>query len=291
MDLEEFPPDYNEPEYETNARFSRKLVEKGQGMDVLYHATKCSIERNIFLPSWSPYWTLQQTHFKNWLQLGWAYAQYPGGFSGRTISTDFVALVDGEPSLLKVHGCRLDSLRGSTCIVKIGIDEFKRENLTTVAKKYFKDISRLMDGTPYFTGESWLEVQCRTLIADHGESRGLLSSEAMKQYMEAGDLFARFPLPGDKSRESSNKWASIWFELIPFYAACKTSKGYVGLVPEGTSENDEIVMIQGSNLPFVLRPLQKRPGFYHFIGGCYVHGMMKGEAWKHVQGPREMFLL
>jgi hypothetical protein len=148
-----------------------------------------------------------------------------------------------------------------------------------------------MDGSPYFTGESWLEVQCRTLIADHVESRGLSSSEAMKEYMEARDRFARLLLPGDKPRESMNTWGSIWFELIPFYAACKISNGYVGLVPEVTSENDEIVMIQGSDLPFVLRPIQELPGYYRFIGGCYMHGLMKGEAWKHVEGQREMFLI
>ena len=78
---------------------------------------------------------------------------------------------------------------------------------------------------------------------------------------------------------------------MPHYASCKTSRGYVGLVPEATSANDEVFMLLGSDLLFALRPIQGLPGYYRFIGGCYMHGLMKGNAWKRVQAPTDIFLL
>ena len=113
--LKDLPPDYEEPEFETNARFSRALVEKGQGMDVLYHATKNRFEWDSgFYPSWSPYWTMKQlVQVRHWMQLGWAYASHPGGFGAPTSPSDAISTVKGEPYLLKIRASFLDSLRGS----------------------------------------------------------------------------------------------------------------------------------------------------------------------------------
>jgi hypothetical protein len=74
------------------------------------------------------------------------------------------------------------------------------------------------------------------------------------------------------------------------YVFCKTTRGYVGLVPQATSDIDEVFMFQGSDLPFVLRPIRTIPGYYRFVGGCYMHGLMKGEAWKSEQTRSEIFL-
>jgi len=77
---------------------------------------------------------------------------------------------------------------------------------------------------------------------------------------------------------------------MPEYALCKTTKGYLGLVPEAIDSTDEVFMLQGSDLPFVLRPVPPLPGLYRFVGGCYIHGLMEGGAWKLQQTLSELFL-
>jgi hypothetical protein len=100
----------------------------------------------------------------------------------------------------------------------------------------------------------------------------------VRQYVQA-KIHLASP-PNTRERQFMNPWANAWFDLVFAYAFCKTKKGYACLVPEATCDTDEVFMFNGSDLPFVLRPIRALPGYYRFVGGCYVHGLMNGEAWK-----------
>jgi hypothetical protein len=58
---------------------------------------------------------------------------------------------------------------------------------------------------------------------------------------------------------------------------CRTNSGYIGLVPGYAQEGDEVCVVSGARVPFVLRA---QGTFYSLIGECYVHGIMDGEALK-----------
>ena len=65
-----------------------------------------------------------------------------------------------------------------------------------------------------------------------------------------------------------------------FFTTCK---GYIGLgyMPQ---LNDEIWILFGGNVPFILRPYpegSENSGAYTLVGDCYVHGVMDGEAMEH----------
>ncbi|KXL41896.1 hypothetical protein M433DRAFT_6604 [Acidomyces richmondensis BFW] len=51
--------------------------------------------------------------------------------------------------------------------------------------------------------------------------------------------------------------------------------GFLGLVPFGTRQGDNIVIVRGADVPFVLR---HRGEAYELIGEAYVQGVMNGEA-------------
>ena len=53
------------------------------------------------------------------------------------------------------------------------------------------------------------------------------------------------------------------------------SNGYVGVVHAATAVGDEICLLFGGNVPYVVR---ERDGTHQFIGECYCHGIMNGEA-------------
>lgn len=59
-----------------------------------------------------------------------------------------------------------------------------------------------------------------------------------------------------------------------------TEKGYMGVVPLDTKVGDLIYVLAGGQVPYLLRPSHTapRPNTYTFVGPCYVHGIMYGEA-------------
>ncbi|KAK0617633.1 heterokaryon incompatibility protein-domain-containing protein [Immersiella caudata] len=75
-------------------------------------------------------------------------------------------------------------------------------------------------------------------------------------------------------------------DMVVNQAFFVTRKGYMGLGPPNTSKWDEIWILSGGNVPFVLR--ERRSGRWgdpviwenrrFFIGDAYVHGVMQGEA-------------
>ncbi|GFP51981.1 heterokaryon incompatibility protein 6, OR allele [Trichoderma asperellum] len=72
-----------------------------------------------------------------------------------------------------------------------------------------------------------------------------------------------------------------------------TSHGRLGIAPAGTREGDEIAVIFGGEVPYVLRRLDGDTS-YHFIGESYVYGLMGGEiiaTWKRGELTEEVFEL
>lgn len=57
---------------------------------------------------------------------------------------------------------------------------------------------------------------------------------------------------------------------------CTTVHGRFGLVPLGAEAGDVMCIFYGGKVPYLIRP--KENGQFVFIGHCYVHGFMDGEA-------------
>lgn len=55
----------------------------------------------------------------------------------------------------------------------------------------------------------------------------------------------------------------------------QTQGGYYGLCPKVVEKGDMVVVLFGGVTPFVLRPVGNS---YVFLGQCYVHGLMQGQA-------------
>lgn len=56
-----------------------------------------------------------------------------------------------------------------------------------------------------------------------------------------------------------------------------TTGGFMGIGPIRTMTGDIICILLGCKCPFVIRPTETE-GRYHFVGECYVYGLMCGEA-------------
>lgn len=59
---------------------------------------------------------------------------------------------------------------------------------------------------------------------------------------------------------------------------CTTTQGSLAQAVPWAIEGDEIWIIQGAKVPFIMRPTADGGGNHTLIGECYLHGVMDGEA-------------
>lgn len=56
----------------------------------------------------------------------------------------------------------------------------------------------------------------------------------------------------------------------------RTERGFMGLGPVAARIGDKVCVLLGGQVLYVLR--DRDEGCYEFVGECYVHGMMDGQA-------------
>ncbi|MCJ1411213.1 hypothetical protein MMC19_005301 [Ptychographa xylographoides] len=71
-----------------------------------------------------------------------------------------------------------------------------------------------------------------------------------------------------------------------------TTEGYMGMGPAGAQVGDRVCLFFGGQVLYVVRDLEDQ-GWYRFVGECYVHGLMDGEAMegRDVEEETEEFML
>lgn len=111
-------------------------------------------------------------------------------------------------------------------------------------------------------------------------------SEAYRRLLTADTFFdipnrqakrtrgAKNPLPMNLT---SDEHMSSKYERRAFAVS---NQGLIALVPAEARVHDIIALVQGSELPFILRPSEDD---FLFIGQAHVHGIMDGELWSHVE--------
>ena len=156
-----------------------------------------------------------------------------------------------------------------------------------------------LDGYP--THEGSLDVALRTFL------RGPPSEITQKQmnYMQEGvrALFCFMQIGLDLSEKKEEKEADRETMLIRGEEEsqmmiglfteggagviqrcfCTTEKGYFGLVPAKAEVGDEVGILKGGNVPFILRRSEsgnQQELVYRLVGDGYFHGLMHGEAEK-----------
>ena len=73
-----------------------------------------------------------------------------------------------------------------------------------------------------------------------------------------------------------------------------TSWGHVGMAPSRAVKGDVLAVLFGCSVPVLLRPRNQERTSYAFIGECYVHGYMNGEAIQELNSgmrQEETFML
>ncbi|KAF2454456.1 heterokaryon incompatibility protein-domain-containing protein [Lineolata rhizophorae] len=163
------------------------------------------------------------------------------------------------------------------------------------------------------------EDMIRALEQWEGALAGFISSKFEKDY--AGSTwkksFWRTVLSGstsdgrlgdsDKASFDQFRESRTWSDMVPSLfdsvldqAFFITTQGYIGMGPPTTKAGDEVWVLFGGRVPFVLRPIETNGAATHgrvrekhcsLVGDAYVNGIMDGEALANDKGKPQVALL
>lgn len=200
---------------------------------------------------------------------------YNAGGNGAGLTT-----IDGH--WLRVHGFVLDSIEKvyAACYHSLatgGLDierQWRPENEMEL----------------YPLGGTIVEAFNHTLLADIG--RPVMTSDALQRGMKVDwavvDQDPACLTPEQKQRRS---WMLIDIKRTTFgRRLIRTRAGLIGLGPGLAEVGDLICMLSGGHVLYVLRK-KDRCSLYEFVGECYVHGMMDGEALNSLVTQREFVII
>ncbi len=143
-------------------------------------------------------------------------------------------------------------------------------------------------GDTYITGEAMLSAFRRTIRADIGMQNDGLVRRGASVVWDKGELEE----PESNSEDGWDDGSSDRDELlINNYVSIsardcrgitrgrsliRTEKGYMGLTSDGVREGDLVCVLFGGQVAYCLR--KNKDETYEFVGECYLHGIMDGEA-------------
>jgi hypothetical protein len=85
---------------------------------------------------------------------------------------------------------------------------------------------------------------------------------------------------------TGSQWAEVTDYMSAVHRTCEnrvfisTAGSKIGLGPSRGRLGDLVYIIRGTLTPFVLRPVEGKPGHFQLIGEIYVHGLTYGEAFE-----------
>jgi hypothetical protein len=130
----------------------------------------------------------------------------------------------------------------------------------------------------YVSGGNRFDAFWRTLIANQAFRRNggdFIEKPAEKERQVAEMILGLRRYEDSERRKSIDPLMFQMQYRSGYRKMIFTQKGYFGLAPPESMKDDIVCILLGGDMPFILRP----KGSYHtFIGECYVHGIMDGEA-------------
>ncbi|KAF0330026.1 HET-domain-containing protein [Colletotrichum asianum] len=197
-----------------------------------------------------------------------------------------------EGSLLSLRGISVDTaqevgspLRGD------GPESISNKQIIESTKIWQQLMERSLGDRKYPSGETPADVFWRTMMGD------LLMQEFPLR--RANDNDARRAALQFHGGSPSNKLICNSVRMmIAGQTFFVTERGYVGIGPPNLAEGDEVWVLSGGKVPFILRPStgdesprSSATPLFTLIGDAFVYGIMDGEAIAlHKGGPQAVYL-
>ena len=258
----------------------------------LVQSTKPS-EHIHSLPSWVPnfHWPLHATRL--WDPRFAASTQQPLRF------------YSSRPEMFRLDGLLFDSI--------VEVDSYNKDGSPDRLLVDLHPIARLVShlAPNYPTGITRSEALWRTVTADntinpttgegvdHGVFKRFITQQLRNCYKGSKgldvtglrkihnilarsspeDAFTIDDTGSERVCESSRDTITGWWAKLGYQRRLmRTSKEYLVLGSRCAKAGDEIWLLAGGRVPFILRPVNPSSQEFVLVGECYVHGIMYGEA-------------
>ncbi|KAL6365750.1 hypothetical protein LRP88_00325 [Fusarium phalaenopsidis] len=293
-DGKDYTPDYKKPLEHIISHFAGVLVERGRPMDLLYRARGYSKQFAKF-PSWIPNW--MSSPFPDTISR-WPRRTCGKNFAAATSVGSDTPKPRVNGSVLYIHGYKLDSIK------KLGQCRSNTNEIRSYLNEIFSTVDEVYSD---LAKDERRKIKCQLPIGN--------ASKASRDNWHKGDRHASFlalmnylKRHKELDKAESHKLLSLrrpdiptvsdaqlrqlqpymftvldFAELFsPAVVAVTNKKRLVGIVPATAQEGDLVVMLGGSEVPFLIRK-GPEPFQFYFVGECYFHGVMYGE---HGTGSR-----
>ncbi|KAI9147596.1 Heterokaryon incompatibility protein [Paramyrothecium foliicola] len=287
-------PDYTAPVSKVFTDFAKATIEDTGLLDVIRHRYPTD---NLALPSWVPDWTVERVNET----LSDSIVTYKA-------SGDTRATLKYFGKILSCRGFKFDSFDGfgarwskawsAETVENSSGTENPYGDIEAVRNAIWRTMTadRDMNGEP--TTDDYRNILATPALAagawrESDALRELISSTVFKYCQMILDGNAALQVCGQELKdffcgsEGDSPDAIDSLRLRHAYMRVDrvanhrrfftTSKGYLGMALETTEKSDGIYILEGCTVPVVLRDLGDGQHF-EFVGECYVHGIMNGEA-------------
>ncbi|KAK5625785.1 hypothetical protein RRF57_001501 [Xylaria bambusicola] len=142
---------------------------------------------------------------------------------------------------------------------------------------------------PYPLGGTIMEAFNHTLVADIG--RPVIASDILERGMKVDwAVVDQDPACLTSEQKQRRSWMLVDIKRTTFgRRLIRTKAGLIGLGPGFAEVGDLVCVLSGGHVLYVLRK-KKQCSRYEFVGECYVHGMMDGEALNS-STPQQEFVI
>jgi hypothetical protein len=283
-----FEADYSAPFDDIVRRYGKGFVYKGQCMDLLYQA-RLNIQ-SLRFPSWIPDWTTKFVYMGDEIEYK-SLGRNSAGLYAAAGDTSCVPCV-GNDDCLAVCGRFVDKLTW------VGGDHAKYGPVQGLIYRLRQAHGITLDSYP--TGESFRDVRWRTLVANKTKGFLPVPQDFGDGFLSVGHNiqdFCKLLLllsPNEAQALLINGIGRPFYEAMytcfTVYQIAVTEAGLLGLVPHLAEAGDQICILNGGAVPFVLKDRRQPLRGRQLVGECYIHGLMNGEAMQGGYEQREVCL-
>ena len=275
---------------------AKSIIKSSQTLDLL-STPRVSVQSQVGnMPSWVPDWSVSD-------DAHWFYDMFDSA-CGSTHSARF------SGNLLELDGVVFDEIEDIGSVSDIYTDPlgrglFSMERLAAIASiekvlASWEDVSQRRTHSTYVTGEDMLDAYLRTIfvhpLEDLQKAREIdIRWDSHRHWLRRMSYWGLERSPAAFKIAGGALMWKIWFgewwkgnhtgsmSIYSTNSLCmcrrmmRTRKGYIGLAPGLANKGDRVALFKGSSVPLVIR---QKGMDWELIGDCYVHGIMRGEAFR-----------
>jgi hypothetical protein len=278
-----FEPDYESPLKTIACRVARALIEQGKVLLLLYRAGLAARQSAVEFPSWIPDWTVTKQPCL------WESSHRGARFAASWKNTPRV-ICGPLITEIAVYGMEIDVVKdvSETSCTAIGLrgylDEVD-EMVQTLESQIYDRPEELrwqvpVAGARYPRTTTDIETDLHTsykalrkVLGIDEESEPSSPSESILSFsdVDEGNL-----------KDVSENYKRALLESLEGWRFFTTGRGFVGVGPAATHKGDKVAIFDGSAVPSLTREYKRvdEKWVCKFVGECYIHGLMNGEAKK-----------